>query len=280
MVLATSPVPVKGSKEPILRFFSYHDAHPVAMCMALLEKFGPDWFLWEGDTLRREIIETFKASSISEHNWQKLQAVRTLATTGGYWVEWEIFEKVIQALNNNIPRFDIGQRCTIPQLMAGVDMANQIRDETYSDEVLRYIAACAIDSGVTYLPEPLDMAQTILSQPMYECLDCGNVDKDDLSDGRCDFCCGRYQDERNLNWKPMPGLPDDVGTRIHRYDLRPSQPAKERFEEVRKGDRQNLSDDVAEDVQAVKLMVGYNYMLKRRRELAAQLKELTTWMSR
>jgi hypothetical protein len=268
------------SKEPILRFFSYHDAHPVAMCMALLEKFGPDWFLWEGDTLKKEITETFKASSISEHNWQKLQAVRTLSTTSGYWLEWEIFEKIIQALNNNVPRFDIGQRCSIPQLMAGVDIASTIRDEPYSEEIIRYIAACAIDDGVTYLPEPLEMAQPVLTQPMYECLDCGNLDKDDLEDGRCDFCCGRYQDLHNINGKPMPGVPDDVGKNIKRYDLRNPQPAKERFEEVKRGDRQNLSDENTEDVQAVKLMVGYNYMLKRRKELANQLKELETWMSK
>ena len=248
------------------------------MCMALLDRFGPDWFVWEGDTLKKEISETFKGSSLSEHNWQKLQAVRTLTTTDGFWTEWEIFEKVIQALNNNIPRFDIAQRCTISQLMAGVDMVGNIRDEEYGQEVLRYIAACAIDDGITYLPEPLDMAQPILTCPMYECLDCGNIDKDDLEDGRCDFCCGRYQDLRNLNGKPMGGIPKEVGTNIRRWDLRDPRPAKERFEDLKKGNRQNLSDRVSEDVQAVKLMVGYNYMLKRRRELATQLKELSAWM--
>jgi hypothetical protein len=275
------PPAVAASDEPIVRFFSYHDAHPVALLMVLIEKFGVDWFEWDPDVLKDEILEEFNATSVSPHNWEKIQACRTLVLTVGNWKEWNIFEKVVQALNNNMPRFDICQRCTMPQLMVGVDIISQVRVEDYSDEVARYIAACAIDEGVFYLPPPLDFAQGVLSQPMYRCKICGNVDTDDL-DGRCDFCTGRFSDDHPLNFKPNPIVPNDVGYNVERFLLRGDPgPIQTKFEKCLEVgiDNVNLSDEKTEDVQATKLMVAYEYMRKRRRELVEQLEELKDWVS-
>jgi rubrerythrin len=277
--ISKAPPPVQASLEPIVRFFSWHDAHPVAMTMVLLEKFGPDWIVWEPETLKSEIITTFRATSISDQNWQKLQAVRVLMQTEGFWKEWHIFEKVVQALNNNIPLFDLGQRCTIAQLMAGVDIAHQLHVEKFDDEVKKYTAACAIDDGVTYLPDPLDYAKDYLAVPMYECQDCGSIARDDTPDGRCDFCTGRFTKLYNLNGRPQEGLADSVGRNIKHYLTRDPAPAQKKFEELKAGNRGDLSDESPEDVQAVKLMVGYNYMLQRRKELSQQLEELKSWIS-
>jgi rubrerythrin len=275
------PPAVAASGEPIVRFFSYHDAHPVAIVMVLLEAYGVEWIEWEPEVLREEIVKTFDATSVSENNWQKIQAVRTLMTTVGHWKEWQIFEKILQALNNNIPRFDMVQRCTVAQLMAGIDIAQQIRSESYEDEVRRYVAACAIDQGVFYLPPPLDFAQEVLSQPMYRCKVCGNVDTDDL-DGRCDLCVGRFTDKHPLNFKPSPAVDKDTGTNVTRYLLRgdPS-PIKDRFDHVLKTGIDNviMSDEKTEDVQALKLVVAYEYMRLRRRQLVEQLEELKDWVS-
>lgn len=274
-----TPSPVLASEEPIVRFFSYHDAHPVAIMLVLIEKFGVEWFEWEPDTLKQEILRTFKATSVSEHNWQKIQAIRTLTSTVGFWVEWHIFEKIIQALNNNVPRFDISQRCTLPQLMAGVDIANQIRDHQYGEEIHRYVSACALDEGIVYLPPPLDFAQTILSRPMYRCLDCGKVDTDDI-DGRCDFCTGRFTDDRPLNFKPNPKLPEGLGMNVEKFLTRDPAPVKKRFEEVKEHhESAHLDNNSTEDVQAVKLMVAYDYMNQRSQQLVDQLEELKSWVS-
>lgn len=275
-----TPPPVLASEEPIVRFFSYHDAHPVAITFVLMEKFGVDWFEWEPETLRGEILVTFKATSISEHNWQKIQAVRTLTNTVGFWKEWHIFEKIIQALNNNIPRFDISQRGTMSQLMAGVDIANQIRNEEYGDEIHRYIAACALDDGITYLPAPLEFAQRVLSQPMYRCRVCGKIDLDDL-DGKCDFCCGRFTDEHPLNFKPNPKLPEEAGNNVEKYLQRDPAEIEKRFKEViEKGhDKITFSDISNVDVQTVKLVVASEYMDLRRRQLIDQLEELKSWVT-
>lgn len=278
--IAKAPAAVQASLEPITRFFSYHDAHPVALTMALMEKFSVDWFEWETDTLKQEILTTFRATSVSEHNWQKIQAVRTLTLTVGFWEEWQIFEKCIQALNNNVPRFDITQRCTMAQLMAGVDIAEQIREEEYSEEVHRYIAACALDEGVVYLPPPLDFAQQILSQPMYRCNVCGQIDKDDI-DGRCDFCTGRFQDDHPLNFKPDPRVTGEIGTDLDKYLQRDPASTEKRFNEVKRLGRDGvtLDEDSPEDVQSAKLMVAHNYMTKRRKELVEQLEELKSWVT-
>jgi hypothetical protein len=275
---AKIPPPIQQSLEPIVRFFSYHDAHPVALTLALMEKFGADWFEWEAETLKSEILQSFKATSVSENNWQKIQAVRTLTTTVGFWQEWHIFEKIIQALNNNVPRFDISQRCTISQLMAGVDIANTIRVEAYGDEISRYIAACAIDEAVEYLPPPLDFAQSVLSEPKYRCKRCGTIELDDI-DGRCDFCTARFQDDRALNFKPADFVPQDAGRSVDRFLTRDPAPTKARFEQLLNDESKSntLKDDVSEDVQAAKLMVAYDYMKKRQQELVDQLEELKAW---
>jgi hypothetical protein len=280
--LDTSKLPptLAASREPIIRFFSYHDAHPVALMLVLMEKFSVDWFDWEPETLKQEILSTFNATSISEHNWQKIQAVRTLTRSEGFWEEWHVFEKILQALNNNVPRFDITQRCTLAQLMAGVDIANQVRDEEYSEEIQRYVAACALDEGVIYLPSPLSFAQRVLSQPMYRCKTCGNVDTDTL-DGRCDFCTGRFTDERPLNFKPNPKLPKGVGEDVEKYLERDPSSVEKRFNEVKLQDKDEIDwdPDSMEDVQSLKLMVAYEYMRDRQRQLVEQLEELKSWVT-
>jgi hypothetical protein len=271
---------VKASSEPIIRFFSYHDAHPVALVLVLLEKFGVEWFEWEPETLKDEILHEFKTNSIGSHNWEKIQAARTLTSSVGFWKEWHVFEKVIQALNNNIPRFDVCQECSVAQLMAGVDIATTIREEPFSDEIARYVAACTIDEGVTYLPPPLDFAQELVSRPMYRCLVCGKVDLDDL-DGRCDFCSGRFHDGKPLNMKASPHVPNEAGTYVEKFLQNDPGAVRSRFEELTKAGwgGVRLDDTVAKDVQAGKLMVATDYMNLRRGQLVEQLEELKGWVS-
>jgi len=276
--IAKAPPPVQASLEPIIRFFSYHDAHPVALMLVLMEKFGTEWFDWEPETLKHEILLTFRATSISDHNWQKIQAVRTLMMTTGFWNDWPIFEKVIQALNNNIPRIDVVQRCSIAQLMAGVDIANTIRKEEYSDEIAKYVAACALEDGVTFLPPPLDFAQQKLADPHYRCNVCGKEERDD-HDGRCDFCTGRFTHDKPLSTRPNPLVDDKAGTNVTKFLLRDYMPVKARYEQLLHGAK-DLSEERTEDVQAAKLMVGHQYLIHRNKLLAEQLEELKKWVSR
>jgi len=276
--ISRAPRPVRESKEPIIRFFSFHDAHPIALGMVCMEKFGVEWFEWSPEALRHAILKEFKATSISEHNWQKIQAFRTLLLVTSPWSEWEVFENIIQALNNNVPDIHLTQVCTLSQLMAGVDTINQIRDEEFGDEVEGYVAACAMDAGVTFLPEPLDFAQDRLSEPQYECLDCGNVDAADLNDGRCDVCCERFSDDRPLNQQPNPQLPASCGTNIRTFLKRDPTKVWGRFGELKKSTTE-INEDSPVDVQALKLLVAHKYTQQRRKELVEQLEELKGWVS-
>ena len=296
--LAKIAAAIHDPQGPVPRLLRYHDAHPITFMMVLMKGFkeleekqpaqdedrsyfGLDWLEWDPEVLHSEIRGLYGAVTISEHNWQKIQALRTLMTSVGFWHEWEVFEKVIHALNNNVPRFDVAQPCSMAQLMAGVDIANSMRRDGFGDEIKRYVAACAMEEGVMYLPPPLDFAQDILSEPKYRCLDCGRIDYDDLTDDRCDFCSGRFSDDHPLSFRANPAVPEDKGRNIVRYKLRDPGPAKVRFDEWKLKDPSEIDvDDTSmADVQAAKLVVAYNYMKLRQGQLSSQLKELEAWVT-
>lgn len=277
-----APRVVQASLEPIIRFFSYHDAHPVALGMVLMEKFSYDWIEWEADTLKYEIIRTFKASGVSDHNWQKIQAFRTLLSTTLPWEEWDAFENVVLALNNVVPLVDILQMCSLAQLAAGVDIINQIRDDQeYQSEVVGYVAACAVQEGVTWLPEPLDFAREMLAEPMYRCRDCGTVARYEgaaKEHKQCSYCCERYAHGREFDGKPNPKF-KDCGKNLEIYDKRDSTGVPERFREWKAEETVKPDPTSPVDVQAAKLVVAHKYMLLRRQQLVEQLEELKAWVA-
>ena len=286
---ARAPAPVRESQEPIIRLFGWHDAHPITLFFVLLKRFGTDFLTWDPAALRAEIVESFQATGIAATNWQKIEAVRTVLLVTSPWTEWEVFEKVIQALNNNQVDPGIVQKCSLSRLMAGVDMMNQLDSNPsipdnlnpdtppWSDEVQAYVAACAVEEGVMYLPPPLDFAQVTLSQPTYKCRDCGNEDTDDLADGLCDVCVGRFRHER-----PFSGLPDVVpekeGRNIVRFYLRDPSEVRPMFDAWVAKRPAGFDPDNAVELQAGKLLVAYDYMLLRRRQLQEQLESLRQWV--
>lgn len=140
--------------------FVHHDSHPVVLDIQLLDKYGTDWFQWEPETLWSEIMDDFRSPSISDHVRSKIQAVRTIHISDWVFKKWEVFCPVIQALNNNIPDFEILRRPTIAQLFAGVDMMTMIRnDEEFSQEVQQFCGASILDDGVVAAPQPISFCQ-------------------------------------------------------------------------------------------------------------------------
>jgi mRNA-degrading endonuclease RelE of RelBE toxin-antitoxin system len=247
--------------------------------MVLVKEFGHQWTLWDRETLRTEIIKTFRATSVSDHNWSKIQAIRTLVTSIGAWKEWHVFEKVVISLNNVVPDFGMAQRCSLCQLTAGVDIISQVRKEEYNLEVCGYVASSALAEGVTYLPDPLDFAQACLEEPQYECLDCGNMDDDDLDDERCDACVDRYGDDHPFNGKPAENVPDEVGRNLRKFKKRDPAAVKKAYSKFRGKEEADVDPDNPEEVQAAKLAVAENYRRLRRGQLVDQLKALKTWVA-
>ncbi len=276
-----------------MRLFAWHDAHPVTLFLVLLKRYGPDFLTWDAQALRESIVEDFKATGISFLNWQKIEAVRTVLLATSPWTEWEVFEKVVQALNNNEVDVEVVQHCPVSRLMVGVDIMGQLDSDpripdkmnpetpSWSAEVMGYIAACAVEDAVTFLPEPLDFAQHVLSEPRYVCPDCGNDDKNDLEDGVCDVCSGRFADEYPFNGQPAAGAPPDAGRNLRYYLKRDPAAVESTFRNwVDAGPPKGGVDlDDAIQLQAGKILVAHRYMLERRTQLQQQLESLKDWVA-
>jgi hypothetical protein len=158
------PPPEAGTKAIRLRsFLAHHDAHPFALDVLLLKLFGPQYFDWEWATIKGEIRHRF-SSTISELNFNKIEAMRTLHRSDRAWSRWEVFEKVVQAINNNIPMFDRMQRCSLEQLWNGARIMGLVRKERFKLDVPRYVAAVFHEDSVWHCPGPLSFARSLVRQ--------------------------------------------------------------------------------------------------------------------
>jgi hypothetical protein len=259
--------------------FIHHDSHPIVLNMALLKAFGLHWYTWEPETVWAEIKRVFN-SEVSEHSRAKINALKAIMINTMTWNSWQVFEKVIQALNNNIPRWAIMQAPTIEQLYAGIDILDSLRQVEYGDEVKRYIAACVLNEDIFYVPPPLDFVQTEVSHPYYLCKDCGNEDSALFHDGLCDTCTGKFDTDNGLSFRPNPeviasGKGKNLELRL-RFD--PSDTEKRWHQLKDKPSDQIEFDEVQADIQVAKLLVARDYMNIRRRQLAEQLIALKSWL--
>jgi hypothetical protein len=151
------------------------------------------------------------------------------------------------------------QRPTIVQITNAVAIMDKIRNKEevkFSEDVLKFIAACFLDEGVVYLPPPFQDGQRWASVPKYECSKCGKIDIDD-DNGECDSC----------------GAPDQYLAKKLERDYRP---VKERYQIISM-DRANKTLDpielkeTSEDVQTAKLLVADEYAKDRQRQLEEQM---------
>lgn len=262
----------------IRNLFTHHDTHPVVLDLALMKAFEMDWLTWEPETIWTEVQRVFE-SQISEHNRAKVQTVRTLHVVHTPWMVWQVFEKVIQGLNNNIPRFDMMQAPTLDQLYAGIDIMDTIRRESFSDEVKGYMAAAVLNEDVFFVPPPLDFIQVEVSRPYYECLDCGNSDSALFHDGVCDTCVQKY-DGGSLSMRGDQDLIDagkGKNLKLHlQYNPDLTQTLWESVKHSKTEDVQ--LDETMAGAQVAKLLVARDYMNVRRRQLAEQLVSLKSWL--
>jgi hypothetical protein len=118
------------------------DAHPIALDLLLLRQYGPQWMLWEGETLQHIAPADFHGQVLSDLNLAKLQACRTLHLVDTYWQRWEVFGWCTIAMNGEFPDFDLLQVPTVAQVLVSVDAATRIREDVpFSDEIKGYIGS-------------------------------------------------------------------------------------------------------------------------------------------
>lgn len=263
----------------IRNIFTHHDTHPVVMDFALLKAFGMQWLEWEPETIWSEIQRIFK-SQISEHARSKIHALRALRTSNMPWEKWQVFEKVIQALNNNIPRWAVMQAPTLEQLYVGIDIIDEMRSVDFSDEVKAYIAAAVLHDDVTFVPPPLDFVQVEVSHPYYRCKDCGNEDLALFHDGTCDTCTLRFSPEQGLSFLPDPDrVRAGKGKNVELLLKFDPNEVQARWEAVKTQPTSAVVlEETACDTQVAKLLVARDYLNVRRRQLAEQLTNLRSWL--
>jgi len=262
--------------------FENPESHPVLLDAALLKTFGVEWFPWLAETLFHEIEQTFK-TSIADVNRLKIMTVQTLHVTDSFWEEWEIFEKVINSLNNIPPMLGVMQPPDAGMLLAGVDIVNQVRKEEFSEEVARYTAACFLHDNVFYAPPPCDFAQLYISQPMYKCKDCGKT-RSALPPfkGYCPSCTEIYSQEHPFTFEPSEeAIKKNKGQNIEYFLSFDPEPTKKRFEEFDKADPTALPGMIKEeavDIQAAKLISAVDYKNSRIKQLDIQLTGIRPWL--
>lgn len=162
-----SAIRAPGEKrEPVTKanLFQNADTHPLIFYLILLDKYGPIWATWIPDSVWLAIEKDYK-TTIAAVTKEKINALLTLLRVDGFWQEWDVFEKICHALNNNIVRFDIIQPPTLGQMFNAVHIAHRLRsDMKFEEEVARYVSGVADLEGVEYLPKPLHFAQRYIGK--------------------------------------------------------------------------------------------------------------------
>lgn len=276
-ILASEP----EAKTPVtLRtVFTHHDTHPVVILIALTKAFNSDWIEWDVSTIYSEIKRVF-SSDVSEHARAKIQCIKTLSVSPLPWTDWQVFEKIVQGLNNNIPSWSTMQAPALEQLYTGVDIMDSISKKEFSNEVKLYMAAAVLNEEVTFVPPPLDFIQLEVSQPIYKCGDCGLEESALSHDGVCTSCSKKMSHEKGLSMSPdVDASSSGKGKNLELVVKLPFESVSKRWDEVKSLHSDSVEfNETMEDVQVAKLIIARDYMNFRRRQLIDQLTALKSWL--
>lgn len=134
--------------------FRHPDAHPYVLDLLLLQRFGPEWLSWEGESLLLLVPESF-GQVLSDLNLAKVQAMKTLHLVDTYWKQWEIFLWCTMSLNGGFPNFAVLQVPTVAQCLVSIDIANCVREDVvFGEEVKGFLGGVYWHDGIHLLIPP------------------------------------------------------------------------------------------------------------------------------
>jgi hypothetical protein len=191
-----------------LQVFKNEKSHPLALLRSYLSLFGPAALEWEPFVIKRSVEDRLKFN-IPRVVLMKLMAAITVANHDTFWESWETFHAVSQALVGKIPSVSHIDNQSVSDIMLAVDAATRIRMDLgslgdvplYSEEVRRYMAAQLHESGIWYVPEPLEFLNPLISKTTQVCGECGN-EEEPKEDGLCSYCTDRYNTDSLLKMEP------------------------------------------------------------------------------
>lgn len=161
-----------------IKMASHHPFHdPLVSPITLageLKKLGVGALTWSPETLCAEIdrkyngwdeqkvsdaLKSFHASGIIKTDVpqlvrEKLYAIRVVATSDTAHTEWHVFEKVGGAFNDRTAKFGTVEPLSAAECARTIAVMENIRPDSYSDEVKIYVAACCHEYGLLTV-EPL-----------------------------------------------------------------------------------------------------------------------------
>lgn len=132
------------------------ELHLLVLDILCLRELGPEFITYEPETLFAEMRERF--GPLGRVTSEKLLACQVLHSNNSYWTEWEAFEKVTASISGEVAIFSYVQPPDPEEAAISLSTAQQFADHEYSEEVLRYIAAACLQTGLFYLEGPLAVA--------------------------------------------------------------------------------------------------------------------------
>jgi len=121
----------------------------------LSNMFGSEWHDWEPETIWSSLVaEGYEG--LNENVKDAILALQLISKTNQAHENWHIFEKVGHAFNFNNVDFSVLQPLELDEVALTLKVLNKIRPkQEFELEVDGYIASCARNCGVVYLPSDL-----------------------------------------------------------------------------------------------------------------------------
>lgn len=159
-----------GSPVPHINLFQHPDTHPAVLDILLLQKYGPEWMLWEPETLQMRVPLDFHTQEVSDLNMNKIQAMKTLHCVDAPWKRWEVFVWCCMAVNGLFPDFEIMQVPTVSQCLIAIDIFNKVRqDVAWSEEMKTYLSMVWRHEGMFCPQDPADFVEVDKEGTVLDC---------------------------------------------------------------------------------------------------------------
>lgn len=122
----------------------------------LNDHYGKVWWDWEPETMWKMLRDDIFSDGTPAGIRDTLMALQVLVKTNAPFEEWHVFEKVGHAFNSSAVNFSILQPLEPQEAAYAMAVISRIRpQQEYEMEVLGYIASCAREAGMVFLPEKM-----------------------------------------------------------------------------------------------------------------------------
>lgn len=149
--------------------------NPMIINQTMLDKYGEDWLYYLPETIRTSLQLNFEIDP-NEVLMNKIFA--TQFTAKNPWMDWDMFENVVSAFNNNVPDFTLLDPPSMPELVWGYTCIKALRpDWEPSLEIKAYIRSVMKHEGLlwcpwipdvegAYAPETVEKIKSIWKSPV------------------------------------------------------------------------------------------------------------------